>query len=203
MAGDLSLSAHSIQWIGTTTNRVITIGEEVVFPGNAAAYLRVADHADWTFDGDFTIEEFGWKTAAVGSTQVSLSHYRADPAKSWHLVYSGAAGTPQFRFDGSTDGSATTNIGANWTPTANQAYDRCVDRSGSTVRLYIDGVMIGSGTLAGALFNSAEPLVIGGDSGAITFPFNGRMKAWRITKGVARYATDTSYTVPSLPLPTS
>jgi hypothetical protein len=32
--------------------------------------------------------------------------------------------------------------------------------------------------------------------------WNGRMKGYRFTQGVARYATDTSYAVPSLPLPT-
>jgi hypothetical protein len=94
---------------------------------------------------------------------------------------------------------------ADFTPVVGTEYDVAWDRSGSTVRAYVDGAWIGSGTLAGSLHNTSATLKIG----AINFtssPTNfhyGSMKAWRFTNGVARYATDTTYTVPSLPLPTS
>jgi hypothetical protein len=89
-----------------------------------------------------------------------------------------------------------------WVPTLGVEYDLAVDRSGTTVRLYIDGAMVASGTLSGALFNSSADLVVGAAVGG-TEVFTGSATAVRYTNGTARWQTDTTYSVPSLPLPTS
>lgn len=162
-------------------------------------FFTLDDSADWHFAGDFTIELFGVEFADT-NTAVLLNDYNATASeRSWRLQYASGA----LAFIGSTNGSGTTVISYTWTPTLNTPYDIAVERSGSAVRIYVDGTMVASGTIAGALFDAAQPLVIGAGDAAGSLPFTGLARALRITNGTARYATDTSYTVPTLPLPTS
>lgn len=204
MAGDLSNSAHTLTWNGS----VQTSGEEIILDGSSA-YLSSPDHANWQLDGDFTIEIFGAKFADDTVVQDFCSHYE-QPGESnqrgWLFSFAGQESPKRLRFTLSTDGTSgtTTFIDANWSPTLNQAYDVCVERSGTTLRFYVDGTFLSSDTLSGTSFDSLADFRIGARGGASPSAFwNGRLKALRVTKGTARYATDTSYTVPTLPLPTS
>lgn len=163
--------------------------------------MQLADTADLTPAGDFTIELFDVIFTATAGTIVLLSHWNATGnQRSWILQYTGT----QLQFAGSTAGTSgsSTTISYTWAPTVGVAYDITIDRSGSTVRIYVDGTKQANGTISGALFNSNDKLYIGSGSASIT-PFTGTCKAIRITNGVARYATNTSYTVPTLPLPTT
>lgn len=78
-----------------------------------------------------------------------------------------------------------------------------LERSGSTLRLYINGVMEASKT---ANFNLIAPTIggigVGGYSGDANSYFKGWMDGVRITKGIARYATDSQYDLPEDALPT-
>ena len=75
------------------------------------------------------------------------------------------------------------------------------------MRIYVDGTMVASGSIAGALWQSTFPYLtlgqIGASGGAFQSLRTGQAKAVRITDGVVRYTTNGSYTVPTLPLPTS
>lgn len=77
-------------------------------------------------------------------------------------------------------------------------YHLAVDRDSSgNLRLHIDGAMAHKATgVAGALFNSTASLLIGARSGPSLY-WNGHIDEVRVTKGVARYATDTSFSVPT------
>jgi hypothetical protein len=71
------------------------------------------------------------------------------------------------------------------------------------MRLYKDGVMLASATPPNsAIFNSPQVLGIGATSAG-----GGALDGWidelRITKGVARYASDSGYTVPTAAFPRS
>lgn len=165
--------------------------------------FTIPDSADFNFPGDYTIELFKVVWVSSATQMRLLSHYNTTGnQQSWLIVYGASAG--QLWFNGSTNGSSSTTISYTWTPTNGTEYDIAVDRSGSTVRLYVDGVMVASGTISGALHNSTDVLAIGAGRSGAAFAnvFTGTCKAVRITKGVARYATNGSYTVPSLPLPT-
>ena len=169
-----------------------------------ARYIYFPDSADFTPAGDLTIELFGVKFPTLAAA-VLINHYNAysplSNQRSWLLQYAGA----QLQFACSADGSGLTFIGYAWTPTLNQPYDLAVDRSGGTVRIYVDGTRVTSGVKNGSLFNSSDGLVIGAGRHGDGFanPFGGSALAVRLTNGVARYATDGSYLVPSLPLPTA
>lgn len=178
----------------------------------ATDYVTAPDSADWQLSGDFTIEIFGLQTDNAAALQCLVSHYDAfTPAtnnRGWAIMYRGNASPATLDWLTSTSGSSATSNTVSQTLTAGVDYDLCVERSGTTVRFYVNGSMIGSLTQSASTFNSSSPLAIGTDNSRASTTSNlseldGRMKAIRITKGAARYATDISYTVPNLPLPTA
>ena len=70
------------------------------------------------------------------------------------------------------------------------------DRSVRNIRLNVDALQ--------ALFNQSKPLSIGVDgTGGSTYAFDGYIDEARVTKGIARYASDTTYTVPTAAFPRS
>lgn len=199
MSGDYSNSQHVANW------SVSTQDEEIIFSGATASIIAVADHADWHFgSGDWTIELFGLKFDANTVGYGLLSAYNASGnQRAFACQYQGDESPKVFRLILSPDGSAAVNIrSSEFVVTPGQAYDVCFERSGNTIRIYVDGTMIHSETYSDAVKDSTQPLEIGRGFQKTSNTLAGRMKAIRITKGVARYASDGGYTVPSLPLPT-
>jgi len=76
-----------------------------------------------------------------------------------------------------------------------------VTRSGSTLRLFVDGVQESSNTVSFTVAtNNSGPVVIGGGAYApTTRSFSGYIDELRITKGVARYTAN--FTAPTAPFP--
>jgi hypothetical protein len=204
MSGDYSASNRVVTW----RNTILTQGEEIEFPGTNNEVLTVPDSDDWAFTGEFCIELFGVKFDNNTAIHGLISSYNASGnQRSWALDFDGTASpNKQLRGRLSTDGTATgdafVELVGTFNPTAGVAYDLCMERDASNVfRLYVDGVMIASTTFAGALFNSNQLLDIGQGSVQTASALNGRLKAVRITRA-ARYASDSGYVVPALPLPT-
>ena len=73
---------------------------------------------------------------------------------------------------------------------------------GTTMRLFVNGVLEATGTKTIMANSTAKPLYLGYEAGqsAATY-FRGVLRASRITKGVARYTNN--FTVPTLPFPTA
>lgn len=69
-------------------------------------------------------------------------------------------------------------------------------RSGTSLKLYLNGVQHGSATNSTNL-NDSGPLIIGGRDGAADNYFNGQIDEYRISKGIARWTSD--FTPPSAP----
>lgn len=91
--------------------------------------------------------------------------------------------------------------GQAWNPTLNVWYHIRLSRSGSTWRLWIDGVKVWQGTWSGTIFAGDRPLTLMGDN------YNTHRGTWsmchfRLTVGHARETTDV-IDVPTLPYPTS
>lgn len=199
MSGDYSSANRVISYLsGTVTSQ----GEEIILPGSTTNHLTIPDSNDWAFAGDFCIELFGGKVTDNTLRHGLISHYNASGnQRSWGLDYRGDLSPKRFSCQLSGDGTAFTTIEGNADLTNNTSYDVCLERSGSTVRIYLDGSMIGSGSHSGGLFNSNQLLDIGMGLAQTATPWIGRFKAVRITKA-ARYASDGGYSVPTLPLPT-
>ena len=79
----------------------------------------------------------------------------------------------------SSSGAVATNA---WTHVA-------VTKSGSTVRIFSNGTVVGTGSYSGGAMTNTLPLGVGGGSNAVNV-LNGYMDDVRITKGIARYTSN-------------
>ncbi len=170
-----------------------------LFDGNGD-FLRVLDDADMNFNADFTIDfwvrlnsiQQTGTTTIVRNTFISKPGYSVPSA--WALNYGGKVGdaTDKIRF---WNNEVVVVESATDALTTNQWYHIMVSRSGTTVYLFIDGVLVDTGTNS-VNFNAASNLFIGKDGinfGA-TRDLDGWMDEIRITKGLAR---ETSTFTPS------
>lgn len=174
--------------------------------------IRFADHADWTLgSSDFTLEFF-WRTDNATQRTTSstiMGHWdTTSNQRGWCLQYRGGDATDTLMFFGSAAGSAATTImtSSAWTPSLSTWYYICVERSGTSFRLYVgepggSASMIASATSSLSFFNSTAPLQISGQSQAEDSCMGGvNMDEIRLTT-VARYATDAGFPVPSAAFP--
>ena len=169
--------------------------------------VSVADSADWYFgSGDFTIELFGAEVDVLTATQMFISQYEnGGSQKSWYFAFTGAATPKKLQGYYSLTGASDANVpAADWTPSTATPYKLTYERSGTALRIYIDGAVHATAAIGAsdALHNSTAPLRIGAASnGGLYLAQNGRVEAICITKGVARF--NGAHTPRSLPLPTS
>jgi hypothetical protein len=168
-----------------------------------------ADSPDWDLsdaNGDpFTIEAWIRRTTLATVDRTIVAQTGAGQG-AFALRLASGANTTELTFNISNTGSSNdvsiTTSGAgisinNW---HHVAADK--DSSGK-VRVYANGVMVGSATPADStMHNSTAALSIGADSGGGR-SWQGWIDEVRITKGVARYASDSGYTVPTAAFPRS
>jgi len=201
-ATDDSNAAHSLTFNGNAqidTAQSKFGGASLLLDGTGD-YVTSADSADWNFTGEFTIE--AWvRTGNPTANYCSISQYNTTGNnRSWSMeIFSS-----QLRFIYSTAGTDANIIDPTGdTVSANTWYHHCVDRDASgNLRLYVDGVMVHKATgISSALFNSTQALTIGARATSLTW--NGHIDEVRVTKGVARYASDSGFTAPTAAYPRS
>lgn len=148
-------------------------------------YLTIPDNQVFEFGGGaFTIE--GWVRFSAVATAGFVAKGIAGSTFSWQLTYSAG----NLVFSSSTAGVvASTTISNAWTPNANIWYHFAVTRSGTSLRMFIDGVQIGTTQTNSDTFFDGAGLVYVAASQNAANPLNGRLDEVRITKGVARYTT--------------
>ncbi|MET3521468.1 LamG domain-containing protein [Mesorhizobium abyssinicae] len=170
-------------------------------------YVSIADSADWDLSDansdEFTLEFWIRPHANVGNQRV-MGQAPSSGNWSWDVnsTWSSGNGSVQFRFtsNGSTAttvGSATQNL-----PLDTWHYIAVSKNSSGKIRIWRNGTLDGSATPAdSSFFNSTGTLDIGRNFA--TANLNGNIKELRITKGVCRYDTDGSITVPTGAFPRS
>lgn len=161
-------------------------------------YITFPDSDDFDLGSDnFTLEAFV-RFNSVSGFQTIICKHKETTLRSWSFDWTGSSNN-LLRLLTSTNGSATTAFQFAWVPVINTWYHVCAERSGTDVRLYVDGAMIGksAGGLSGSLFNNTEVIRIGaiGGSPDANF-FNGWIDGMRITRGLALYASDSGFTPP-------
>jgi hypothetical protein len=129
-----------------------------------------------------------WGNLDIFSPSVDLS---------WIIYQNGT----EISFSRSTGGVDNTTSAHGGTLVANVWQAVCVDYDGTKVRVYINGVMVGSEVITLHLADCTKPLAIGGNSDNAFFFYNGYIDELRITKGIARYASDSGYTVSTTRFP--
>jgi hypothetical protein len=123
----------------------------------------------------------------------------------WTFTGSSSIGEIAFAFStnaGSSYNNTVTSSGAGLT--TGVWYHLAVDRDASNkFRLYVDGVMVGSATIVGAINGNSGSVCIGAQTVQGTVDMAGWQDEVRITKGVARHASDSGFTVPTAAYPRS
>lgn len=206
VTSDESLAAHAAQ--AFAGNAQIDTGQFKF--GSSSLLLDGTDDAigfddsnDWTFPGQFTVE--AWiRFNAISGFQTIISQWDSNNAdRGWLFDYSTAGS--ELRFLISTNGTNEIITSGAWSPSTGTWYHVVADRDASDkVRIYAGGAMVGSSTVAGSTSNEPEGIRVGCMwNGANAQFLNGWIDEVRITKGVARYASDGGYTVPTTAFPRS
>ena len=157
-------------------------------------YLTIATHAsDFNFGtGDFTIEFW------INSTQTS----RADPF-AWNFGYT-FAGWGSFILNVSSGridwyeglGIATYATSTGWND--GLWHHLAVSRSGTSLKMFLDGVQIGTTASSSYSYGASDVGVSVGFSTSTGYYLNGQMSNVRIVKGTALYTSN--FTPPTKPL---
>jgi hypothetical protein len=176
--------------VETLTSKVFGTGS-IRFSAITGAWLSYADHADFTLGtSDFTQELFV-RFDGNATVQSIASHWGAAGQRGWSFEWRNNIGTPDLRFIGTSDGTTGVSVVAGaFSPTPGTYYYLCAERSGNTASNAI------------SFFNSTAQFRLSGvaDSTACVV---GNVDEFRFTLGVARYASDAGFTVPTAAFPRS
>lgn len=202
---DNSTNGHTVTAVG---NAQIDQAQQkfgtasILFDGTGDL-ITVPDHATFEFgSGAFTFEMFVRFNAlpTAGNTATFLRKGRAaDSDLSYVFSLVNTAGVYTLVLDTSTSGLAiTTTISKTWTtPLVNTWYHVAVCRTGSTVRIFVDGIQVSTnGTNAETFFNGTGVLSLGASVTSAAAPLNGWLDEVRLT-AAARYITNFSVPVTS------
>ncbi len=202
---DLSNSAHTMSFFGqaqldTAQQKFGTASLLLDGTGDA---VTTPDSADWAFGAAaFTVEGF-IRPASVTGVHTVVCQWKASANQSWYLYTNGASLVWQV----STTGANTFVDMSAGTVSINTWQYVCVDFDGSKYRMYLGTTgtasMIASFSTPRTLFNATANCAVGADSDNTQFYFNGWIDEVRVTKGVARYASDAGATIPTTAFPTS
>lgn len=178
-------------------------GTAGLFFDGQGSFVNLAHSADWDFGaGDFTLEAWAWfvndQVASNASAIMAQYDYTANQkAFSFHV----AGG--QLGLYYTTDGSTNIEPAATGcTINKDTWYHLAVVRDTNTLRFFLNGVPKGTADMTGVtIFNSDQPLTIGvhNQSSSPAWYFNGYMDEIRISKGIARWTSDFSATLPTAP----
>ena len=195
-ANDDSSNSHTITFAGTAQLDTAQkkFGTASLLLDGDSDYVTVgdSDHLDFAA-GDFTVE--CWvRFAALGNNTI-FSHWANGTASSmsYYLTYFNGSGI--LRLGHYLSGNADTSY--SWSPSTGTWYHIALERSGTTLKVYIDGTsVISVSASTTALRNSEDPFRIGVFNDASTgspsldWYFNGHIDDLRMTKGIARYGTN-------------
>lgn len=151
----------------------------------------------------FTLEcSARFPTISSAADQFIINQWDTGTAsRAWALYVGSSANALRFQY--STDGVGGTNVDLipAWATSgiAGKWYKLCVESDGTTLRFYVDGVMVASRAAPAFFFDCITPLAIGGRSNTLGSRMTGQIDEVRITKGVARYASDAGYTPAAFP----
>ena len=162
--------------------------------------LSVADSNDFYFDADFTMECYYFRGIAPTTVSGLIGQWVSGGGTDRNVqIYVNTNGTLSGYMNRSgTNYSVTTDeIKANyWNHVA-------LVLQGSTLRMYINGVQVGSTTVSGSPNNGTSPFFIGAESlssGQAGYSYSGHISNVRVVKGVAVYPDGTQFTPSSTPL---
>jgi hypothetical protein len=164
--------------------------------------VSIGDSTRWNFGSNpWTVEAWIKFNTIQATFEYIVAHYDINAQRSWALLKNGSLIQIALSSDG---GAATTLASADWSPSTGVWYHVAADYDGTSYRTYVDGAMKGKTTTAAiAPFDSPAELTLctALSNGAVNGGYDGWMDEVRITRGLARYASDAGYTVPAEAFP--
>ena len=167
--------------------------------GSPTDSLLVPASQNLTFgSGDFTIEMWIYSGANATTTR-TMGNIAGGTWSSGKWVFATATPTNPNKFTFAFNNYGTDIVS---TTSSNDSawHFVAISRSGSSIRLFVDGNLQATGTSSASLDNGvAAALTIGGSGAASEF-WAGYIQDLRITKGYARYTAN--FTAPTAAFPT-
>lgn len=151
----------------------------------------MGDHNDWAFyTGDYTVDLW-LRTDTIAGTASVIGQWLEGHVgyQAWEIFRSGSYLQWKWYTTGQHSLNFTTSLQINtW-------YHVAAVRNGSSVKLYLDGVQVASGTETGSIPNlSGRPLLIGhkqdNASGTYAWWFQGNLDNVRVVKGEALWTAN-------------
>ena len=174
-------------------------GGSIAFDGTGDV-ATTANSSDFRLNGDFTVELWAYLNSLTAE-RYFVSHYDfGSTQQDWRFGLKLGSAHLHFQFvsaNGATDNEISAGVGLTLTTWQHIA----VTKSGSTSRIFINGIQQASSTALVDLGGSTALLSLGSvlTSGSPFAAFDGYIDDLRITKGVARYTS--TFTPPTAPFP--
>jgi hypothetical protein len=193
-AGDVIVSNFS-PFSPTDVYSTSLVGGSAYFDGTGD-YLTVADNDALDAFTDFTVEGWIYLTASTAGVQSVITKGASGIFQPYYFWISSARA---LNFSSSSTGASHdisngTTLG---TIALNTWYHIAASRSGSSLRLFLNGSLITTITNSSTLMNSTRTVGIGG-RGDGTELFNGYISSVRLVKGTAVYTA--AFTPPTAPV---
>jgi hypothetical protein len=180
-------SNHPLTAVGTPTETTGKFGGGVALASVSSQAYSISDHSDLKPTGAFTIG--AWiKTSTTGANQNIFQSYNNSPSDIGIQLRVSNTNVVTFIINATPISSTTTVTDGNWHYIL-ATYD------GTTMRIYIDGVLASSGASSAPTFNATNYPMIGCRKyGATTdIFFNGSIDEVFLLNGTALSATEVSY----------
>lgn len=188
---DSSSRGHTVTANGTARHVTAQqkFGTSSIQSDDASSYLSLADSDDWDFGtGDFTVD-FWLRPSQVGI--INVFPEIGD--------YSSSAGIHWFIYENSgiyvyLNGGGSLNTFSPFTPSANTWHHFALTRSGTSLRMFVNGVQIGATrTNSTNMTTGTHGIKIGAWT---TYYTHGQLDELRISRGIARWTSN--FTPPDL-----
>lgn len=165
---------------------------------NTAAVIDTGNISDFAFGNQpFTVEAWSYFQSDTNALHLIACQWSPAGATNYSWLF-GMTDSATLGLYYTTNTADFTLISGAFTPTLNTWYHLACDRDASdVVRVYVNGAVIGSGSVAGKLFLAPTTNCAIGNELSGTYDVQGFLDEVRISKGIARYGG--AFTPPTAP----
>jgi hypothetical protein len=140
-------------------------------------YAKILGNADFNLTGDFTIDLWVKWLSVAAAQAITGNGYTSG---GWMIYYDPAL--PGLKFYA----NSVPQVNETFTPVVNTTYHIAAVRESGTIKIYVNGASVSSGTYTADITTAGE-LRIGTDTDG-AFYFNGWLDELRLSKGIARWS---------------
>lgn len=203
LAGAAAVSAAQSKFGG------YSLGVNTGGTDTGSASFPFTDESGYFGTGDFTIGLWVYLPATWSTFYRSpIGDWRGSYKGSWCLFIGDNATSPIHRPMFFIEGLANPFLASSASLPIAQWAHIAVTRTGTTLRMFLNGVMVAKGTIAAGLViggnkSAIWPVRIGANQVGASDTWRGYIDDVRITHGVSLYSSDASFTPPAAALPIS